>query len=52
MAGYQVDDSTLEQIETERATYVPVADAIRRLADLSIRTQASVDAFVRGAGAP
>lgn len=38
MAGYQVDDSTLEQIEAERATYVPIADAIRRLADLSIRT--------------
>lgn len=43
MGGYQVDESTLEQIEAERATWVPVADAIRRLADLSIRTQVSPD---------
>lgn len=43
MGGYQVDDSTLEQIEEERATYVPIADATRRLLDLSIRTRATVE---------
>ena len=40
MGGYQVDDATSEAIEAERATYVPIADATRRLADLSIRTRA------------
>lgn len=43
MGGYQVDDSTLEQIEEERATYVPIADATRRLLDLSIRTRAAAE---------
>ncbi|WP_310526930.1 PaaI family thioesterase [Nocardioides sp.] len=41
MSRYQVDDATLEDIEAERATYTPIADATRQLADLSIRTQAS-----------
>lgn len=41
MSGYQVDDTTLEDIDAERATYSPLADATRRLADLSIRTQVS-----------
>lgn len=41
MSGYQVDDATPEEIEAERATYAPIADATRRLADLSIRTRVS-----------
>lgn len=41
MSGYQVDDATPDEIEAERATYAPIADATRRLADLSIRTRVS-----------
>jgi acyl-coenzyme A thioesterase PaaI-like protein len=41
MSGYLVDDATLEEIETERATYAPIAEATRQLADLSIRTLVS-----------
>lgn len=43
MSGYQVDDATLEDIDAEQATYSPLADATRRLVDLSIRTQISPD---------
>lgn len=43
MSGYHVDDATPDEIEAERATYAPIADAIRQLADLSIRTLASPD---------
>lgn len=38
MGGYQVDEATAEEIEAERATYGPLAEALRRLNDLSIRT--------------
>lgn len=41
MSGYQVDDATAEDIAEEVATYRPVADALRVLADLSIRTTVS-----------
>ena len=41
MSGYQVDDATPDEIEAERATYAPIADVTRRLADLSIRTRVS-----------
>ncbi|MEO5664028.1 MAG: hotdog domain-containing protein [Nocardioides sp.] len=41
MSGYQVDEATPEEIEAERTTYAPIADATRRLADLSIRTRVS-----------
>lgn len=47
MSGYQVDDATLEEIDAERAAYAPIADATRRLADLSIRTRASSDDLAR-----
>lgn len=47
MSGYQVDDATLEEIEAERATYTPIADATRLLVDLSIRTQAAPEDVAR-----
>ncbi|EON22794.1 thioesterase superfamily protein [Nocardioides sp. CF8] len=39
MSGYLVDDATPDEIEAERATYAPLAEATRLLADLSIRTR-------------
>jgi acyl-coenzyme A thioesterase PaaI-like protein len=41
MSGYELDDATLDEIEAERSTYAPIADATRQLADLSIRTRVS-----------
>jgi len=38
MTGYLIDDATAEEIEAERATYGPIADVLRELADASIRT--------------
>lgn len=47
MSGYEFDDATVEEIEAERATYAPIADATRRLADLSIRTRVAADDLAR-----
>ena len=41
MTGYLVDDATPEEIEAERATYAPIAEALRELAEASIRTTVS-----------
>lgn len=38
MTGYLVDDATPEEIEEERATYGPIAEVLRDLAEASIRT--------------
>ena len=43
MTGYLVDDATPEEIELERATYAPIAEALRELAEASIRTTVSPD---------
>ncbi|WP_107705294.1 PaaI family thioesterase [Nocardioides allogilvus] len=47
MSGYLVDDATLDEIEVERATYAPLAEATRQLSDLSIRTRVSPDDAAR-----
>lgn len=47
MSGYQVDDATVEEIETERATYEPITEATRRLADLCIRSQVDATSTAR-----
>ncbi len=38
MIGFLVDDATPEEIEAERATYGPIAQVLRELAQASIRT--------------
>lgn len=38
MTGYIIDDASREEIEAERATYAPIAEVLRELAETSIRT--------------
>lgn len=40
MSRYQVDQATPEEVARERATYEPLAQVLRALADASIRTEA------------
>jgi acyl-coenzyme A thioesterase PaaI-like protein len=41
--GYQSDESSLEELEAERALYEPFTQAIRELVDTAIRTTASAE---------
>ena len=42
-SGYQIDESSLDELEAERALYGPFTQAIRELVDTAIRTTASAD---------
>jgi acyl-coenzyme A thioesterase PaaI-like protein len=42
-SGYQIDETSLEELEAEREVYGPFTDAIRELVDVAIRTTASAD---------
>lgn len=39
MTGYILDEATTEDIEREQATYGPIAEVLRELAEVSIRTE-------------
>jgi acyl-coenzyme A thioesterase PaaI-like protein len=42
-SGYQMDETSLEELEAEREVYGPFTRAIRELVDVAIRTTASAD---------
>jgi len=42
-SGYQIDETSLEELEVERELYGPFTEAIRELVDVAIRTTASAD---------
>lgn len=46
-SGYQIDESSLADLEAERGLYGPFTDAIRELVDVAIRTTASADEVQR-----
>lgn len=43
MSRYQVDEATPEEVARERATYEPLAQVVRELAEASIRTEVEAD---------
>jgi acyl-coenzyme A thioesterase PaaI-like protein len=43
MTGYILDEATTEDIEAERATFAPIAAALRELAEDSIRSEVDAD---------
>ena len=42
-SGYQIDETSVEELEAEREVYGPFTQAIRELDDVAIRTTASAD---------
>jgi len=42
-SGYQMDETSVEELEAEREVYGPFTQAIRALVDVAIRTTASAD---------
>jgi acyl-coenzyme A thioesterase PaaI-like protein len=42
-SGYQIDETSLEELEAEREVYGPFTQAVRELVDVAIRTTASAD---------
>jgi hypothetical protein len=42
-SGYQIDETSIEELEAERDLYGPFTEAIRELVDVGIRTTASAD---------
>jgi acyl-coenzyme A thioesterase PaaI-like protein len=42
-SGYQIDETSLEELEAEREVFGPFTEAIRELVDVAIRTTASAD---------
>src|SRR5689334_6630778 len=42
-SGYQIDETSVEELEAEREVYGPFTQAIRELVDVAIRTTASAD---------
>ncbi|MCW2771985.1 MAG: thioesterase superfamily protein, partial [Nocardioides sp.] len=43
MAGYVQDDITPEELERQKAVYVPFTQAVRELVDATIRTEVDDD---------
>jgi acyl-coenzyme A thioesterase PaaI-like protein len=46
-SGYQIDETSLADLEAERGLYGPFTQAIRELVDVAIRTTASADVVQR-----